>query len=339
MRLDLDISFALMFFSNCRYYSDCVFVRFDLSLGEMSEFTDQLFLKIKESETLALANREALRKIDEETEDFKLKLKNCEKMITEGREKMVRAKYILRSKQTELALININQSAKVEQSGVLSKQIANATEAKIEKLQEITELVDKMAAETREMVGCHGLMASKEFRLEQRKLVKDKLIHLLEEVVTLHEKVLSQQDAIERRKRVIEDIDFMEKGLNESKDIKTKLEADANELMLEVNRLRRQKDDASKVKLDREVKDLQKEVSKLLQAKQAATGRVTVADIPLPVLQPSSIIAGASRMGGQESERGLERDPADLTLPAPGPQQAGDIGVTRHGNRFVFKQL
>jgi len=304
----------------------------------MSEFTDQLFLKIKESETLALANREVLRKIDEETEDLKLKLKNCEKMITEGREKMMRAKYILRSKQTELALININHSSKVEQSGVLSKQIANATEAKIDKLQEITELVDKLAAGTREMVGCHGLMASKEFKLEQRKLVKDKLIELLEEVATLHEKILSQNHAIERQKKVIEDIEVLEKGLNESKDIKTKLEAEANELMLDVNRLRCQKDDASMVKLDREVKDLQQEVSKLLQEKQAAIGRVSMADIPLPVFHPSSIIAGGSRTGGPESERGLEIDPTDLTLPAPG-QQAGDIGVTRQGNRFVFKQL
>ena len=75
----------------------------------MNEFSDQLFLMIKESETLALANREDLRKIDEETEDLKLKLKNCEKMKIEGREKKVRAKYILRSKQTELAINHQHQ--------------------------------------------------------------------------------------------------------------------------------------------------------------------------------------------------------------------------------------
>ena len=127
---------------------NCTLIDPFMSDSDMSDFAEAVLQKIKESEANAVEKHNKLRLCELHVEELQRKLGECDMEV----ERVVVARAALQSRKVDLAQYTICHDSMKQQSEALSIQIAAASLSREDKLQEMTDLVDRITANTEQFV-------------------------------------------------------------------------------------------------------------------------------------------------------------------------------------------
>ena len=297
----------------------------------MGDFAEAVLQKIKESEVIAVEKHGKLRSYEVQVEELKRTLEEHDRNVEQVKERVVLAKSALQSRKVDLAQYNICHDSMKQQADALSEKITAATTGREDKVQEMTDLVDKIARDTRQVVTSYGLMASEEATRKRRNSVRNDLVSELDVARKLYEEVNRMEEAIDKNKKISSEVDQLRKELSEAKELRKNLENQASELMTTVSNLSMKRQEGRNIsKTAREVKELQMEVSKLMQEgrlggvdQELLEGRFK-ADVAVEKLEENSV------------EDNVESDSSEYFFSG---ERVGDgVGVRKQGARFSFSK-
>ena len=232
----------------------------------MADFAEAVLMKIKESEADAVEKHNKLRSCELQVEELKRKLEECDREVEQARRKVVVAKAALQSRKVDLAQYTICHDSMKQQSEALSDKISAATLSREDKLQEMTDMVDRITADTKQFITSYGLMASEDAVRQRRNSVRSELVGELEAVEKLYVEVNKMEEAVAEKEKISMEVEQMRKELNEAKELRKNLEREASELMGKVSSLSMKREEGRTMsKTAKEVRELQREVSKLMQ--------------------------------------------------------------------------
>ena len=298
----------------------------------MGDFAEAVLLRIKESEVIAVEKHGKLRSYEVQVEELKRKLEEYERDVEQLQEKVVMARSALESRKVDLAQYNICHDSMRQQSDALSDKITAATSGREEKVQEMTDLVDKIAMDTRQVITSYGLMASEEAIRKRRNTVRNDLVNRLEIVRKLYEEVNKIEEALDKNKKISSEVEQLRKELAEAKELRKNLENQASDLMTTVSNLSMKREEGRNVsKTAREVKELQMEVSKLMQE-----GRLGGVEQELLEGRFKADVCGEKQDGVINNVEQIEKDCSEYFI---GGERGGEgVGVRKQGARFSFNK-
>ena len=185
----------------------------------MSDFAEAVLQKIKESEANAVEKHNKLRLFELQVEELKRKLGECDMEVEQAKERVVVARAALQSRKVDLAQYTICHDSMKQQSEALSDQIAAASLSREDKLQEMTDLVDRITADTEQFITSYGLMASQDSVSLRRNSVRSDLVKELEAVEKLYVEVDRMEVVIAEKEKISAEVEQMKKEQEEMKEL------------------------------------------------------------------------------------------------------------------------
>ena len=300
----------------------------------MSDFAEAVLQKIKESEATAVEKHNRLRQCGLQVDELKRRLEEYEMEVEKAKDRVVVARAALQSRKVDLAQYSICHDSMEHQSEVLSGQIAATTLARQDKLQEMTDLLDRISADTKQFTTSYGLVASEDAVSQRRRIVRSDLVKELEEVEKLYVEVNRMEAAVAEKKKIFAEVEQMRKELEETKELRRNLENEASELMGRVSSLSlRREEERTMSKTGREVRELQREVSRLMQEGRFAGGEQELLEgrFKLEAAEDKE----EDHCGQEEEER---EKLAGQFLTGERRGESG-VGVRKQGARFSFDKM
>ena len=298
----------------------------------MSVFAEAVLQKIKESEANAVEKHNKLRLCELQVEELKRKLGECDMEVVQAKERVLIARAALQSRKVDLAQYTICHDSMKQQSEALSDQIAAASLSREDKLQEMTDLVDRITADTEQFVTTYWFMASQDVVSQRRNSVRSDLFKELEAVEKLYVEVDRMEVVIAEKEKISAEVEQMKKELEETKELRRNLENEASELMLKVSSLsKRREEERTMSKTGKEVRELQREASRLMQE-----GRL--AGVEQELLEGRFKMEVVEDHPVEEEEEKMESEIPEQFL-AGERRGEGGVGVRKQGARFSFNKL
>ena len=277
----------------------------------MSGLSEAILLKIRESERDGLEKHRKIAEYEKLVKELHF-LDNCEKeKISSLETKIEEAETDLIARKVELSVLEIRIKSVNEVIEEKREDAVSCQQARLQKLKEMTELMDGVAETTANYVSRYSIIADPEV-VEARRKVREEMIEQerQEREVLLNE--LSEfEDALAKRNSLETQIEEAKKALSETSKLKDQLDIEASGLMQELARLQTKRKTESD--LAKEVKLLQQKVSVLMQVNGKCSPDCLLNDIAL--LQEGRISRGA--VAGME-------DAFDFSLRETDPQDSDD---------------
>ena len=126
---------------------------------------------------------------------------------------------VLQKIKVDLAKYTICHDSMKQQSEALSDQIAAASLSGEDKLQEMTDLVDRITADTEQFITSYGLMASQDSVSLRRNSVRSDLVKELEAVEKLYVEVDRMEVVIAEKEKISAEVEQMKKELEKMKKL------------------------------------------------------------------------------------------------------------------------
>ena len=238
----------------------------------MTELSDSLLKKIKDSENSAI---EKCRKIALYEQDIGNLERRCQEELEEEiglKSKLENSKQEVLEKKIEKSRMMLEWKATVKSYRKIKSMLRSGRKQRIQVLQEITDFMDTCAKTTLQVKSRFGFAAEEEELALRLGKIQDNVSHLNFDVKThfskLHERETNSREMIEVTKK----LELEKKALNISKELSVNLEAESNELMIQLD-----KSDSTEIiqQLEEDIRNLLKKVSEVQQDANVSAGQDT----------------------------------------------------------------
>ncbi len=229
----------------------------------MSGLSEAILIKIRESEREGLEKHRKIAEYEKIIKELQF-LDNCEKeKITSLETKIDQAEGDLMARKVELSKLDIRIKAVEQVIEQKRDEAVTSQQARLQKLREMTEMMDGVAENTRSYVSKYSIIADPEEVEARRKARQEEMEQERQEMEVLKEELSEYEAAIARRSSLETRIAQAKEKLAENTELRDQLEAEASSLMQELNRVQMQRNTESD--LAKEVKLLKQKVCVLIQ--------------------------------------------------------------------------
>ena len=229
----------------------------------MSGLSEAILIKIRESERDGLEKHRKIAEYEKIIKELQFLDKYEEEKITSLESKIDQAENDLMARKVELSKLDIRTNAVLEVIEQKRDEAVTSQQTRLQKLREMTEIVDGGAEITRSYVSKYSIIADKEEVEARRKVRQEKMEKERQEMEVLMEELSEYEAAIAKRSSLEAQIDKAEDKLSETSELRDHLEAEASGLMQELTRVQTQRNTESQ--LAKEVKLLKQKVCVLMQ--------------------------------------------------------------------------
>jgi len=238
----------------------------------MSGLSEAILLKIRESERDGLEKHRKIAEYEKLVKELHF-LDNCEKeKISSLESKIKEAESDLMARKVELSILEIRIKAVNEVIEQKRVEAVSSQQARLQKLKEMTELMDGIAETTASYVSRYSIIADPEVAETRRKVREEMMEQERQEREVLLNELSEFEDALAKRNSLERRIEETKKAFSETSKLNDQLETDASGLMQKLARLQTQRNTESE--LAKEVKLLQQKVCVLMQEGRISRGAV-----------------------------------------------------------------
>ena len=229
----------------------------------MSGLSEAILLKIRESERDGLEKHRKIAEYEKLVKELHF-LDNCEKeKISSLESKIKEAESDLMARKVELSILEIRIKAVNEVIEQKRVEAVSSQQARLQKLKEMTELMDGIAETTASYVSRYSIIADPDVAETRRKVREEMMEQERQEREVLLNELSEFEDALAKRNSLDRRIDEAKKAFSETSKLNNQLETEASGRMQELARLQTQRNTESE--LAKEVKLLQQKVCVLMQ--------------------------------------------------------------------------